>query len=81
MAAMKIGVSLPEKLVEFADEEARRRGTTRSGLLASLLEDERIREQTRRYLDSHGWDVADDEESWRKYQRRRMAEEYRDDEW
>jgi hypothetical protein len=46
-----------------------------------LLEAEKIREQTRRYLDSHGWDVADDEESWREYQRRRMAEEYRDDEW
>ena len=78
---MKIGVSLPGALVEFADEEAKRRGTTRSGLLASLLEAEKIREQTRRYLDSHVWDVADDEESWREYQRRRMAEEYRDDEW
>jgi len=81
MGWMKIGVSLPGTLVEFADEEAKRRGTTRSGLLASLLEAEKIREQTRRYLDSHGWDVADDEESWREYQRRRMAEEYRDDEW
>jgi hypothetical protein len=78
---MKIGVSLPRSLVEFADEEAKRRGTTRSGLLAALLEEEKIREQTRRYLDSHGWDVAEDEESWRNYQRRRMAEEYRDDEW
>jgi metal-responsive CopG/Arc/MetJ family transcriptional regulator len=81
MGSMKIGVSLPETLVEFADEEAKRRGTTRSGLLASLLEAEKVREQTRRYLDIHGWDVADDEESWREYQRRRMAEEYRDDEW
>lgn len=81
MASTKIGVSLPQKLVEFADDEARRRGTSRSGLLASLLEAERIREQTRRYLDIHGWDVTEDEESWRKYQRRRMAEEYRDDEW
>ncbi len=81
MATMKIGVSLPENLVEFADDEARRRGTTRSALLASLLEAERIREQTRRYIDQYGWDVADDEEAWREYQRRRMAEEYRDDEW
>lgn len=81
MASIKIGVSLPEKLVEFADDEAQRRGTTRSGLLASLLEAERIREQTRRYLDRYGWDVSEDEESWREYQRRRMAEEYRDDEW
>lgn len=81
MGGMKIGVSLPRSLVEFADEEAKRRGTTRSGLLAALLEEEKIREQTRRYLDSHGWDVAEDEESWRNYQRRRMAEEYRDDEW
>jgi metal-responsive CopG/Arc/MetJ family transcriptional regulator len=78
---MKIGVSLPEALVDFADEEAKRRGTTRSGLLASLLEAERILKQTERYLDSHGWDVAEDDESWREYQRRRMAEEYRDDEW
>ena len=78
---MKIGVSLPEALVDFADEEAKRRGTSRSGFLACLLEAEKIREQTRRYLDIHGWDVAEDEESWREYQRRRMAEEYRDDEW
>ncbi len=81
MASIKIGVSLPENLVEFADEEAQRRGTTRSALLAALLEAERIREQTRRYIDQHGWDVADDEEAWREYQRRRMEEEYRDDEW
>ncbi|HLE68312.1 MAG TPA: hypothetical protein VJH87_01410 [Vicinamibacteria bacterium] len=38
-------------------------------------------ERVRRYLDRHGWDVAEDEESWREYQRRRMAEEYCDDEW
>lgn len=81
MTSVKIGVSLPEALIEFADEEAKRRGTTRSGLLAALLEAERIREQTRRYLDRHGWDVVEDDESWRAYQRRRMAEEYRDDEW
>jgi metal-responsive CopG/Arc/MetJ family transcriptional regulator len=81
MASIKIGVSLPQELVEFADEEAKRRGTTRSGLLASLVEAERIREQTRRYIDQYGWDVADDEPGWKEYQRRRMAEEYRDDEW
>jgi metal-responsive CopG/Arc/MetJ family transcriptional regulator len=81
MASIKIGVSLPQQLVEFADEEAKRRGTTRSGLLASLVEAERIREQTRRYIDQYGWDVADDEPGWKEYQRRRMAEEYRDDEW
>ncbi|MGH9323320.1 MAG: hypothetical protein ACRD21_18275 [Vicinamibacteria bacterium] len=78
---MKIGVSLPEDLVTFADEEAKRRRTTRSGLLASLLEAEQVREQTRRYLDRYGWDVADDEEAWRVYQRRRMGEEYGGDEW
>lgn len=81
MSTIKIGVSLPETLVEFADQEAKRRGTTRSGLLAALLDAERIREQTRRYVDQHGWDVAEDDDSWREYQRRRMAEEYRDDEW
>lgn len=77
----KIGVSLPDELIAFADREAERRGTSRSGLLAGLLEAERVREQTRRYLDSHGWDVADDPASWQEYQRRRMAEEYGDDDW
>lgn len=78
---MKIGISLPEELVVFADHEADRRGTSRSGLLAQLLEAERIREQTRQYLDRHGWDVSEDDASWRSYQSRRMAEEYGDDEW
>ncbi len=81
MASVKIGVSLPENLVEFADGEAQRRGTTRSGLLASLLEAERIREQTQRYLDKHGWDIVEDNDPWQEYRRRIMAEEYRDDEW
>jgi hypothetical protein len=78
---MKVGVSLSDELISFADEEASRRGTTRSGLLAQLLKAERVREQARRYIDAHGWDVADDETAWRQHQRRRMAEEYRDDEW
>ncbi len=81
MASIKIGVSLPESLIEFADEEAERRGTTRSGLLASLLEAEKIREQTRRYLDRYGWDVVEDTEAWREYRRRLASEAYRDDEW
>lgn len=78
---MKIGVSLPDDLIAFADETARRRGTSRSGLLARLLEEERVRQVTREYLDRHGWDVVDEEAAWRKYQRARMSEEYRDDEW
>ena len=73
---MKIGVSLPEDLIVFADREANRRGTSRSGLRA-----EQVREQTRAYLDRYGWDVAEDDTAWRDYQRRRMAEEYGDDEW
>jgi metal-responsive CopG/Arc/MetJ family transcriptional regulator len=77
----KIGVSLPDDLIAFADRVAERRGTSRSAVLAALLQAERVREQTRRYLDRHGWDVVDDEASWRKYQRRRMAEEYGGDEW
>jgi metal-responsive CopG/Arc/MetJ family transcriptional regulator len=81
MYLMKIGVSLPEDLVAFADETARRRGTSRSALLARLLETERVRQQTKEYLDRHGWDVVDDEAAWRRYQRRRMAQEYRHDEW
>jgi hypothetical protein len=79
--SMKIGVSLPEELIAFADEAAKRQGISRSVLLARLLEAERVHQQTQRYLDQHGWDVADDETAWRKYQRRRMAAEYRDDEW
>lgn len=78
---MKIGVSLPAKLLAFADEEAQRLGTTRSGLLARLLEAEQLQAQVRRYLDQHGWDIADDEGRWRQYQQARMAEEYRDDDW
>jgi hypothetical protein len=78
---MKIGVSLPDELIAFADERARELGTTRSALLAELLAAERIRQQARAYLDRHGWDVADDEAAWRQYQQRRMAEEYADDEW
>lgn len=81
IAIVKIGVSLPKDLVAFADETARRRGTSRSMLLATLLEAERVREQIQRYIDRHGWDIADDDAAWRKYQRRRMAAEYRDDEW
>jgi hypothetical protein len=77
----KIGVSLPDELIAFADREAARRRTTRSGLLAVLLEAERVREQTRRYLDAHGWDVVDDETAWQEYQRRRMSEEYGADDW
>ncbi|MCL4845137.1 MAG: hypothetical protein KJ066_01255 [Acidobacteria bacterium] len=78
---MKVGVSLPDDLIAFADEEASRRGTTRSGLLAQLLKAERLREQTLRYIDQHGWDVVEDESAWRDYQRSRMAREYADDEW
>ncbi len=81
MMHVKVGVSLTEDLIAFADREASRRGTSRSGLLSQLLRAEQVREQTRRYLDEHGWDVAEDESSWREYQRRRMAQEYGDDEW
>ena len=78
---MKIGISLAADLIAFADSEAAKRGTTRSGLLAELLQAEKVREQTRQYLDEFGWDVAEDEEAWRTYQRGRMAEEYKDDTW
>lgn len=78
---MKVGVSLPDDLVDFADREASRRGTTRSGLLTQLLKAEQVREQTRRYIDRHGWDVVADESAWHHYQRKRTAQEYGDDEW
>lgn len=74
-------MSLPADLVAFADQAARSRGTSRSALLARLLQAERFRLQTLHYLDRHGWDVADDEKKWRKYQRQRMAVEYHADEW
>ncbi len=78
---MKLGVSLPRDLVEFADEEARRRRTTRSGYLAHLIELERTREQVSSYIDRHGWDVAEDGAAWKRYQQRRMEQDYGDDEW
>ncbi len=81
MVGMKIGVSLSRDLVAFADETAASEGTSRSAVLARLLEAERVRRQIQRYIDRHGWDVVDDEAAWRRYQRRRTAEEYRDDEW
>ena len=81
MVLMKIGVSLSKDLITFADEQAKRRGTSRSGLLADLLKAEQVREQIERYLDRHGWDVAEDEEAWREYQKQRMAKEYGDEEW
>jgi metal-responsive CopG/Arc/MetJ family transcriptional regulator len=78
---VKLGVSLPDELVAFADEAARRRGTTRSGYLAELLAAERLREQVSQYIDRHGWDVAEDAEAWRRYQQRRMQEDYGGDDW
>lgn len=78
---MKISISLPDELVNFADGEAIRRGTTRSGLVALLLEEAQIRGQTRQYLDQHGWDVGGDETAWRVFQAARMAHEYGDDVW
>jgi metal-responsive CopG/Arc/MetJ family transcriptional regulator len=78
---VKLGVSLPEDLVYFADEAARRRGTTRSAYLAELLAAERLREQVSSYIDRHGWDVAEDDEAWRTYQRQRMQQDYGDDAW
>ncbi len=81
IGSMKIGVSLPEDLLAFADDEAKRRGLSRSRLLAELLQAERIREKTRTYLDRHGWDIAEDEAAWHDYQAERMARDYADDEW
>jgi len=78
---MKIGVSLSRELIEFADEAAEQRGISRSGLLAQLLKAERVKLQVGSYLDRYGWDVAEDDEAWREYQRHRMAAEYADDEW
>ncbi len=78
---MRLGVFLPDDLVAFADEEAKRRGTSRSALLAQLLQAERVRTQTRSYIDQYGWDVVEDEDAWREYQRHRVAEEYAADDW
>jgi hypothetical protein len=46
-----------------------------------VFEGREVLERVRECLDRYGWDVAEDEESWREYQRRRMAEEYGEDEW
>ena len=78
---MKLGISLPDELIAFADEAARRRGLSRSGYLAELLATERLREQLGRYIDRHGWDVAEDDEAWRQYQRQRLEQDYGDDDW
>ncbi|HVR44774.1 MAG TPA: hypothetical protein VMS56_15180 [Thermoanaerobaculia bacterium] len=78
---MKLGVSLEDDLVTFANEEASRRGTTRSGLIAELLRAEKIRRQVTDYIDRHGWDVTEDEGVWREYQSRRFEQEYGSDEW
>ncbi|MEO8503818.1 MAG: hypothetical protein ABI609_07990 [Acidobacteriota bacterium] len=78
---MKIGISIPDPLIEFADAEAGRRGLSRSALIADLIEMERVRRQMSAYLDRHGWDVAEDEVAWREYQRTRAAQEYADDDW
>jgi metal-responsive CopG/Arc/MetJ family transcriptional regulator len=78
---VKIGISLPEDLIAFADEAARRRGTSRSELLAHLLEAERMRQQVQEYLDRYGWDIVEDEVQWQRYQRHRMTEEYGGDDW
>jgi metal-responsive CopG/Arc/MetJ family transcriptional regulator len=78
---MKIRVSIPDDLVAFADEEASRRRTTRSGLLAQLLRSERLRQQVGSHIDRHGWDVTEDEEAWRCYQQRRVQEDYGADDW
>lgn len=78
---MKVGISLPDDLVAFADEEAERRRASRSGLLAELLEAERVQQRMRAYIDRHGWDLVEDDEAWREFQRGRMSEEYGDDDW
>jgi hypothetical protein len=80
-AHVKISISLPDVLVSFADSEAIRRGTTRSGLLAQLLEEVRVGVQVTQYLDRYGWDVAEDEDAWRVCQAARMAQQYGHDEW
>lgn len=50
-------------------------------LVTRLLGDELVRRRVRRYIDAHGWDIAEDDEAWREVQRRRTAEEYGADEW
>jgi metal-responsive CopG/Arc/MetJ family transcriptional regulator len=78
---VKIGISLPDELITFADQAAARRGTSRSGLLAQLLAAEQVKEAALRYLDQYGWDIAEDDAAWQAYQRQRMAEEYAADDW
>jgi hypothetical protein len=62
---VKIGVFLSDEPLALADSEATRRGTSRWGLLAELLDEARIRERIRRSIDEHGWDVAENDDAWR----------------
>ncbi len=78
---MKLGVSLPDDLVAFADREAEQAGMTRSGFLAQLLEAERVRRRVSQYIDQHGWDVCEDDAAWQSYQKRRFGDDYGSDEW
>lgn len=48
---------------------------------SGLLEAQQLQAQVRRYINEHGWDVADDEAQWRQYQQAKMAEEYGADDW
>jgi len=58
-----------------------RRGVQPRLVLPNPFEEAQIQAQVRRYIDQHGWDIADDEGRWRQYQQTRMAEEYRADDW
>jgi metal-responsive CopG/Arc/MetJ family transcriptional regulator len=65
----KVMVSLPDALLRQLDAEATRRGTTRSGLLRALAEEEfrradvrraeRIKEINREGASNHGGNVAE----------------------
>ena len=49
--------------------------------IPGLRRAEQARRQVEAYLDRHPWDIAADENSWHRYQARRMRLEYAGDDW
>jgi len=54
-AIRKITISLPEELVEFADQEAQRRSTSRSQLIGRALLQLKECEEERRAAEGYGF--------------------------
>jgi len=78
---MRIAITLSDDLLAYADSEAERRGTTRSGLLSELLAEAKLQGERMAPISQHSWPSVEEEAAWRTYQRARMASEYAEDDW